>query len=85
MQRKRRKSDDSEEPSTAKEEKASDKRICAFPTCFETPMSGRVSGPRDQPLPHCEQWDVEDVVSYLEKYGFDKYAPIFKGYLLFKP
>ena len=81
MQRKRRKSDDSEEPSTAKEEKASDKRICALPTCFETPMSG----PRDQPLPHCEQWDVEDVVSYLEEYGFDKYAPIFKGYLLFKP
>jgi len=74
MIRKRTKLEDLEEPA-AKDEMVSDKRVCTFPTSFETPMSGL----RDQPLPHCEQWDVEDVVSYLEEYGFDQYAPIFKG------
>jgi len=74
MQSKRRKS---EEPNVCKDEMASTKRVCMLPTSFETPMSGL----RDQLLPHCEQWDVEDVVSYMEEYGFDKYAPIFKGYL----
>lgn len=78
MQRKRRKS---EEFNTVNDKMTSIKRVCTLPTSFETP----ISCPRDQSLPHCEQWNVEDVVSYLEEYGFDKYAPIFKGYSLLWP
>jgi len=64
MQRKRRKSEDTE-----------DKRVCMSPSMFQTPVTGHSEHHSSQ----FEHWDVNDVASFLSRKGFDKYATIFQG------
>lgn len=67
--RKRRKSEDIEY-----------KRTCISPSSFETPTAGQAQKEQHicNPL-HFEQWDVNDVESFLSSKGFDKYASVFQG------
>ena len=66
MQRKRRKSEDTE-----------DKRPCMFPSALQTP----VAGPKELQPTRFKQWGVDGVVSFLSSNGFDEYASIFEGML----
>ena len=66
MQRKRRKSEDTE-----------DKRACMSPSMLHTPVSGL----KELQPTRFKQWGVDEVVSFLSTNGFDKYASIFEGTL----
>ena len=66
MQRKRRKSEDTE-----------DKRACMSPSMLHTPVSGL----KELQPTRFEQWGVDEVTSFLSTNGFDKYASIFEGML----
>ena len=65
MERKRQKSDDTE-----------DKRICMSPSSmFRTPVSDQ----KEQEPLRFEQWGVNEVVSFISSNRFGKYAAIFQG------
>lgn len=66
MHRKRRKSENTE-----------DKRACMSPSMFHTPVSGQ----KEQQPSHFEQWDANEVASFLSSNGFDRYALTFQGIL----
>ena len=70
MQRKRRKSEETE-----------DKRACISPSVFpQTSVLGLKE--QQQSAPRCvEQWDINDVVSFLSRNGFDDYTYNFQGIL----
>lgn len=47
---------------------------------FTTPITGQREQQRQVcDSSHWEQWDVDDVASFLSSKGFDKYAPIFQS------
>ena len=64
MERKRRKS-----------ENTKDKRTCMTPSMFRTPVSGH----KEQQASHFEEWDANEVTSFLSRNGFDECASIFQG------
>ena len=64
MERKRRKSEDTE-----------DKRVCVTPSIFRSPVSGH----NEQKASRFEEWDVNEMASFLSRNGFDEYASIFQG------
>jgi len=66
MQRKRRKSEDTE-----------DKRVCVSSLTFQTPVSGNDQKER-QPSSF-QRWGIDEVASFLSSNGFDKCALKFRG------
>ena len=64
MERKRRKSEITE-----------DKRACMTPSMLQTPVSGH----KEQHSSHFEEWDANEVASFLSKNEFDEHALIFQG------
>jgi len=69
---KRKKSDDKADPGNTKDDEVPvDKRVRTLST------AGLLEA-RLEEL-NWEQWNVEDVVSFLEKNRFDEYAPNFRG------
>ena len=66
--RKRRKSEDVE-----------CKKSCMSPSMFETPTVGRRGQQSVCDSSAYQQWDVDDVASFLSANGFKKYVSIFRG------
>ena len=64
MDRKRQKSENTE-----------DKRPCMTPSMFQTPVSGY----KEQQASRLEEWDANEVASFLSRNGFDEHASIFQG------